>query len=250
MYAGFVLLDLATVAFTVSMASCGVGSGDAAYVSEWIYQCKHSARLPMLPWIAFALFAAVVFWQLAWMYRVAREHEHGECAQYRSREASAGPMIFFSCLSVVGAFMVIQFEIHVDEHKYLHRIGVFAMTLGFFVALHIVWVILRTGDSNERLHDKRPSRVPFYMWFQYDLVFVLAIILFMVSAFVLTEIPQTVSVVAEYAALSLLFLQMFWLFLACRERERRASEGLQAYGETDRTPKTQGRVFLKCRARV
>jgi hypothetical protein len=41
----------------------------------------------------------------------------------------------------------------------------------------------------------------------------------MVSAFVPTEIPLTVSVVAEYVALSLLFLQMFWLFLACGERD-------------------------------
>ncbi len=43
MYARFVLLDLATAAVLLSMLACGVGSGDVAYVSEWIYQCKRSA---------------------------------------------------------------------------------------------------------------------------------------------------------------------------------------------------------------
>jgi hypothetical protein len=42
-YARFVLLDLATAAVLLSMLACGVGSGDVAYVSEWIYQCKRSA---------------------------------------------------------------------------------------------------------------------------------------------------------------------------------------------------------------
>ena len=221
MYESFVLLDLAAVALLLSMISCGSGSGNAAYVSEWMYQCNHSARLWVLPWLVLALFVAVVFWQLAWMYRVAREHEHGACAQHRSGEQSAAAMILFSCLSVAGAFMVVRFEIHAQPN-YIHRIGVFLMTFGFFVALHIVWAILRTGESNERLHDKRPRRMPFYMWFEYDLLFVLAIVLFMVSAFVPTEIPLTVSVVAEYVALSLLFLQMFWLFLACCELDSRA----------------------------
>jgi hypothetical protein len=34
-------------------------------VSEWIYQCKHSNELQALPWIFLALFAGVVFCQLA-----------------------------------------------------------------------------------------------------------------------------------------------------------------------------------------
>lgn len=221
MYERFVLLDLAALALLLSMIACMDGSGDAAYVSEWMYQCNHRARLWVLPWIVLVLFAAVVFWQLAWMYRVARENEHGACAAFRARDGSPAAMILFSCLSVAGAFMVVQFEIHM-EPNYIHRIGVFLMTLGFFVALHIVWAILRTGDSNERLHDKRPHRVPFYMWFEYDLVFVLAIVLFMVSAFAASDIPHTVSVVAEYVALTLLFLQMFGLFLACCERDSRA----------------------------
>jgi hypothetical protein len=218
MYIWFVLLDLATLAVLLSMLACVEGSGDAAYVSEWIYQCKHSAGLHVLPWIFFALFAAVVFWQLAWMYRVARAHEHGACAAFRAGEGSATAIIVFSCVSVVGAWAVIHFEIH-SENKVPHRLGVIAMAFGFFVALHIVWAILRTGESTERLLGQRRSAVPVHAWFPYDVLFVAAIALFMLGAFLPTEIPHAVSVAAEYAALSLLFLQTFWLFLACCKRD-------------------------------
>jgi hypothetical protein len=218
MYERFVLLDLAAVAVLLSMIACGGGSGDAAYVSEWIYQCKHSTGLQVLPWIFFALFAAVVFWQLAWMYRVARAHEHGTCAAFRAGEEPATAMIFFSCVSVGGAFAVIQFEIH-SEQWALHRLGVIAMTFGYFVALHIVWAILRTGESTERLLGQRRSAVPVHAWFPYDVLFVAALVLFMLGAFLPTEIPQVVSVVAEYVALALLFLQTFWLFVACCKRD-------------------------------
>ena len=180
MYLRFVVLDLAAVAVLLSMMQCGVGSGDAAYVSEWIYQCKHG-RLQALPWIWLALFAGVVFWQLAWMYRVARAHEHGACAAFRARDGSPAAMIFFSCLSVGGAFLVVQFELH-TEPNYIHRTGVFMMALGFFVALHIVWAILRTGESNRRLLGPRRSAVPPYAWFPYDVGCVLAIVLGIASA--------------------------------------------------------------------
>lgn len=219
MYARFVFLDLVTAAVLLSMLACGSGSGDAEFVSEWIYQCKHDARLELLPWVWLALFAGVVFWQLAWMYRVARVHEHGGCAQYRSDEDSATAMIFFSCVSVAGAFAVIAFEIHTEGHKLAHRIGVLAMTFGFFVAVHIVWAILRTGDSNRRLLGQRRSAVPAYAWFPYDVLFVGALGLFLVGAFVPSDVPHAASVAAEYVAVVLLFLQLFWLFLACCDRD-------------------------------
>lgn len=223
MYASFVLLDLATAAALLSMIACGDGSGDAEFVSEWIYQCKHDARLVFLPWLWAALFAGVVFWQLAWMYRVARVHEHGSCAQFRSGEDSASAMIFFSCVSVAGAFAVVHFEIHTVEHQAAHRVGVLAMTFGLFVALHIVWAILRTGDSNGRLLGQGRSAVPAHAWFPYDVLFVCALGLFLVGAFLPSDVPHAASVTAEYVAVVLLFLQLFWLFVACSERDASAA---------------------------
>jgi NADH:ubiquinone oxidoreductase subunit 5 (subunit L)/multisubunit Na+/H+ antiporter MnhA subunit len=260
MYVWFIVLDLAFLGFLLSMQACLDGPGDPVYISEWIYQCKQHARLQALPWVVVVLLGAVVFWQLAWMYRVAREHEHGRCALHRAREASAAPMIFFSVLSVVGAFMVVFFDNHEEPPNMGHELGVLLLTLGVFVALHIVWAILRTGDSNERLQGTGVRRVPFYMWLQYDVAFALAIVLFGVSAFFLKDFPHTVSVVAEYVALALLFLQMFWLFLVCCERDSRGSEtctyaGFSAADGDRRRPETErdiqaGRVFLNYRARI
>jgi hypothetical protein len=221
MYASFILLDLTATALTLSMVSCLDGSGDPVYVSTWIMQCKRSAHLQALPWIVFALFAVVVLWQLDWMYRVARAYAQAQCVHSSMSELSHLPMILLSWLSVAGAFLLIQFNYrseHVDGNN-LHRLGVFLMTAGFFAALHVIWWILRTGDGNQRLNDKRPRRVPFYMWFQYDVVFVVFILVFIFTAFAATGVPERVSVIAEYIALSLLFLQMAWLFLACCERE-------------------------------
>jgi hypothetical protein len=130
-------------------------------------------------------------------------------------------------MSVGGAFAVIEFEIH-GAHKVRHRLGVIAMAFGFFVALHIVWAIVRTGESTERLLGKRRSAVPAHAWFPYDVLFVAAIVLFMLGAFLPTDIPLVVSVVAEYLALALLFLQTFWLFLACCRRDAEAA-GACAY---------------------
>jgi hypothetical protein len=152
------------------------------------------------------------------MYRVARAHEHDGCAAFRADEEPVTAMIFFSCASVAGAFAVIQFEIH-SEQWALHRLGVIAMAFGFFVALHIVWTILRTGESTERLLGQRRSAVPVHAWFPYDVLFVAAIVLFMMIAFLPTQIPHAVSVAAEYAALELLFLQTFWLFVTCCRRD-------------------------------
>ena len=221
MHASFILLDVTAAALTLSMVSCLDGSGDPAYVSEWILQCKSSANLQALPWVVFALLAVVVLWQLDWMYRVARAYAQAECVQSISSELSHLPMILLSWLSVAGTFLLIHFNYrseHVDGNN-LHRLGVFLMTAGFFAALHVIWSILRTGDCNQRLNDRRPRRVPFYMWFQYDLVFVIFIFAFIFTAFAVTGIPEIVSVISEYIALSLLFLQMIWLFLTCCERE-------------------------------
>ena len=221
MYAGFLLLDLTGVALTLSMLSCLDGSGDPAYVSEWILQCKRSAHLQALPWIVFALFAVVVLWQLDWMYRVARAYAQTEWVHASCSELSHLPMILLSWVSVAGAFMLIHYNYRSEnvDGVGLHRLGVGLMTIGFFAALHIIWSILRTGDCIQRLNDKRPRHVPFYMWFQYDVVFVLFICVFIFTAFAVTGVPAIVSVISEYIALSLLFLQMFWLFLACCERE-------------------------------
>jgi hypothetical protein len=221
MYASFVLLDLTCAALTLSMVSCLDGSGDPAYVSEWIAQCKRRATLQALPWAVFALFAVVVLWQLDWMYRVARAYAQTECVHASCSELSHLPMILLSWVSVAGLFLLIRYDYRSDDEndKSLHRLGVGLMTIGFFAALHVIWSILRTGDCIQRLNDKRPRRVPFYMWFQYDLVFVLFICFFIFTAFAVTGVPEIVSVISEYVALSLLFLQMIWLFLACCERE-------------------------------
>ena len=69
--------------------------------------------------------------------------------------------------------------------------------------------------------------MPPYAWFPYDVLFVGALGLFLVGAFVPSEVPHVASVTAEYVAVVLLFLQLFWLFVACSERD--ASAALCAY---------------------
>ena len=221
MYAIFMLLDLTSTALTLSMLSCLDGSGDAAYVSVWITQCKRSATLQALPWVVFALFVLVVLWQLDWMYRVARAYAQTACVHASCSELSHLPIILLSWVSVVGFFLLVQYDYRSEnvDGQGMHRLGVGLMTVGFFAAVHVIWSILRTGDCIHRLNDKRPRRVPFYMWFQYDVVFVLFICFFIVTAFGVTGVPEIVSVISEYIAMSLLFLQMIWLFLACCERE-------------------------------
>jgi uncharacterized membrane protein YciS (DUF1049 family) len=77
-------------------------------------------------------------------------------------------------------------------------------------------VHVRAAQSNDRLREAGMEVVPRLEWAEYDLLFIAVLVVFMVTSLLGTN--RTVSVVCEYVAFGMLFVQTTWLFLVCCER--------------------------------
>jgi hypothetical protein len=228
----FVLLDAALIAWTMSLGACAQPGDDVAYISEFILQCKRSAATSFIPWLCVVVFAAVVLVQLWWMYRVAavcfRESSATPAdalAELHKGSAETGSVLLgervFLCLAataVLGFLFVVRFDWRETSatEVALHRLGVVALSVGIFLTLHLIWVQLRAAQSNERLQDLGMTSVPRVEWVEYDMLFVGVLLVFLVTSLLGTN--RTVSVVCEYVAFVMLFVQTTWLFVVCWER--------------------------------
>jgi hypothetical protein len=240
-----VLIDAFVVSSVVSLALCANGANrgeSVAFISELIVQCKQRVETRFIPWVCVAAFACLVFVQMWWMHRVSARwlrasadtenfskdaKKAGKTGNEtnETNEANNGGHLFvlFGAVAVLGFCGVVYFDCngsYVDRMG--HRVGVGALALGTFVALHLVWVNLRAAVGNERLRDESlmdedMADVPCVTWVEFDLAWVAVL-----SAFIATGLLENnyiASVWCEYVAFVMLFVQMTWLFLVCLERE-------------------------------
>jgi len=223
-----VLIDALLVGSTVSLTRCADGGADIAYISEFILLCKRDVHTRFIPWLCVAAFACVVFVQLWWMHRVSAAwfRESGAAKTEAPKTGSERLFLFSAAASVAGFLCVVQFDWRdtSSAHISAHRAGVAALSLGSFVALHLIWANLRAAASNVLLQHARLAEVPCVAWAEYDVLFVCVLAVFMVTSLLGTS--RVVSVVCEYVAFAMLFVQTTWLFLVCLEREhgRRVGE--------------------------
>lgn len=238
-----VLIDAFLVSSVVSLALCANGANrgeSVAFISELIVQCKQRVETRFIPWVCVAAFACLVFVQMWWMHGVsaawvrasagtenyAKKATRTENVKNEATESNSGAHAFvlFAAVAVLGFCGVVYFDCNgstVDRMG--HRVGVAALALGTFVALHLVWVNLRTAASNERLRDEALldetlADVPCVTWVEYDVLWVCVLSAFIVTG--LLENNYIASVWCEYVAFVMLFVQMTWLFLVCLERQQ------------------------------
>ena len=230
--AWFVVLDAALVAWTVSLSACAQHGDDVAYISEFILHCKRSAATSFIPWLCVVVFGAVVLVQFWWMYRVAgacfrkSSATFSNCDEARGDDAEAGSAcvgerVFLCCAltAVLGFLFVVRFDWRETSalEIAMHRLGVVALSVGIFLTLHLIWVHLKAAQSNDRLRDTGMELVSWVEWAEYDVLFIAVLLVFMVTSLLGTN--RTVSVVCEYVAFGMLFVQTTWLFLVCCERK-------------------------------
>ena len=222
----YVLLDAALVGSTMSLSACAQRGEDVAYISEFILQCKRGAATSFIPWLCVAVFSGVVVVQLWWMFRVAAacllqsSATPRACESPSAAETWRSERLFLLCAAtaVLGFLFVVRFDWRETSaaEVWLHRTGVVALSAGIFLTLHLIWVQLRTAQSNDRLREV-VAVVPCVEWAGYDVLFVCVLLVFLVTSLLGTD--RTVSVVCEYVAFVMLFVQTTWLFLACCERD-------------------------------
>lgn len=247
-----VLIDSFVLSSVVSLALCANGANrgeSVAFISELIVQCKQRVETRFIPWVCVAAFACLVFVQMWWMHGVSatwlRESAGTENfakdakkagktgnETNETQETSNGGYAFvlFGAVAVLGFCGVVYFDCNgstVDRMR--HHVGVGALSLGTFVALHLVWVNLRTAVGNERLRDKPLvdddlADVPCVTWVEFDVVWVAVLCAFIATG--LLENNYIASVWCEYVAFVMLFVQMTWLFLVCLERQHGLRVGI------------------------
>ena len=243
-----VLIDAFLVSSVVSLALCANGANrgeSVAFISELIVQCKQRVETRFIPWVCVAAFACLVFGQMWWMHGVSAAWLRASAGtenfnkkienakkETNEKESNNGghAFVLFAAVAVLGFCGVVYFDCNgstVDRMG--HRVGVGALALGTFVALHLVWVNLRAAVGNERLRneallDEDLADVPCVTWVEFDLVWVSVL-----SAFIATGLLENnyiASVWCEYVAFVMLFVQMTWLFLVCLERQHGLRVGI------------------------
>jgi hypothetical protein len=201
-----VLIDAFLVSSVVSLALCANGANrgeSVAFISELIVQCKQRVETRFIPWASVAAFACLVFVQMWWMHGVsaawlqasagtenyAKKAKRAENEKKEANESNNGrhTFVLFAAVAVLGFCGVVYFDCNgstVDRMG--HRVGVAALALGTFVALHLVWVNLRTVATNERLCDEALLDdtlvdVPCVTWVEYDVLWVCVLSVFIVT---------------------------------------------------------------------
>lgn len=260
MLALFFAIDSLLVCAFTSMAQCRARDGGVVYISEFIVLCKQGSLTWVLPWLCVAAFAALVFVKMGWMYGVAAawlaasagEPSAGEpSAESRALEPSAesraldraphapssaarvsvGLFWALATTAVVGLVLVVLFDWRGGSAvaNSAHHIGVALLATGTFFGLQLIWVALRTGDCNVRLRGGAPSEVPWYSWVECDILFLVFLGVFLITAQLGTH--RAVGAVFEFAAFVLLLAQTTWLFVLCAERDgQRVAAELQVMG--------------------
>jgi len=231
----FTIDSLLVCAFT-SMAQCRVKDGGVVYISEFIMLCKQGAHTWLLPWVCVAAFTALMFVQMGWMYGVARAWYAASIDAVHTTNDSAAwwAKLFwtFAATAVAGLVLIVLFDWRGGSatENSAHHTGVAMLATGTFIAMQMIWAALRAGDNNLRLRGNLAAQVPWYSWVECDVVFVVLLGLFLLTAQL--NIHMAVGAFFEFGAFVLLLAQTTWLFVLCAERDgSRISAELQTLAE-------------------
>ncbi len=224
----FFVIDSVLVMAVASLVHCGARAGHAAYISEFMLQCKRSAETWLLPWLCAVAFAALVFVQLGWMYWVAVEWRARAAGAVRMTPRGAAEFLCPAATAVVGFLLVVVFPWRDASaaEVWAHRVGVVLLASGSFLSLQLIWWTLRLGDSAVVLRGGRAPGVPWLSWVECDIVFLVVLAVFMVTT-VVRGVP-VLSALCEYAAFGLLLVQTTWLLVLCWERDQAYAQGEEA----------------------
>lgn len=257
MLALFFAIDSLLVCSFTSMAQCRVRDGGVVYISEFILLCKQGTYTWILPWLSVAAFGALLFVKMAWMYQVAvawhaastgagaadtaADTADDTAAAAHSESARWSVVLFRGLLTtaMVGLVLVVLFDWRGGNTltNSAHHIGVAMLATGMFFALQLIWVALRTGDSNRRLQNNEPEQTPWYSWVECDVLFLVFLGIFLLTAELGTY--RALGAIFEVAAFVLMLAQTTWLFVLCAERgERRVFEEMQHVAGAARAPAT------------